>query len=94
MDQTQVNDSDHESIGHAILASMRLNAKVQWEPELVRSDFTLWGHSLSVSRLSVKGKENISEIILVLVKVLLCREMFTDLTSNSQKSWHALQPWK
>lgn len=48
----ELTDSDHESIGHAILASMRLNANVQWEPELVRSDFTLCGHSLSVSRLS------------------------------------------
>lgn len=44
--------TDQESIGHAILASVRLKAKVQWKPWEVRSDFTLWGHSLSVSKLS------------------------------------------
>ena len=52
----QLCNSDQVSIGHAILASMRLNANVQWKPLLERSDFTLCGHSLSVSRLSVKGK--------------------------------------
>ncbi len=66
MDQVQITDIDQESIGHAILASMRLNANVQCEPELVRSDFTLCGHSLSVSRLSVKSKENIKEKVLIL----------------------------
>lgn len=48
----QLHNSDQVSIGHAILASMRLNANVQWKPVLERSDFTLCGHSLSVSRLS------------------------------------------